>query len=173
MRFVLRHSGILLLEALAGLLALAILAGGILAILLKDQAPLQLGFLTPYLERSLNEIDPNIKVKIAETLLTWSGWERPLDLRVRNVQISDAAGHSLANLPDLSVELSVPALLVGDIAPGAIDVVAPRLVVVRTEDGRMQLGFGQSEQEVKQPLTPDLAAVLLSPRADRVICAGS
>ena len=163
MRFVLRHSGILLLEALAGLLALAILAGGILAILLKDQAPLQLGFLTPYLERSLNEIDPNIKVKIAETLLTWSGWERPLDLRVRNVQISDAAGHSLANLPDLSVELSVPALLVGDIAPGAIDVVAPRLVVVRTEDGRMQLGFGQSEQEVKQPLTPDLAAVLLQP----------
>ena len=82
MRFVLRHSGILLLEALAGLLALMILAGGILAILLKDQAPLQLGFLTPYLERSLNEIDPNIKVKIAETLLTWSGWERPLDLRV-------------------------------------------------------------------------------------------
>ena len=163
MRFVLRHSGILLLEALAGLLALAILAGGILAILLKDQAPLQLGFLTPYLERSLNEIDPNIKVKIAETLLTWSGWERPLDLRVRNVQISDAAGHSLANLPDLSVELSVPALLGGDIAPGAIDVVAPRLVVVRTEDGRMQLGFGQSEQEVKQPLTPDLAAVLLQP----------
>ena len=163
MRFVLRHSGILLLEALAGLLALTILAGGILAILLKDQAPLQLGFLTPYLERSLNEIDPNIKVKIAETLLTWSGWERPLDLRVRNVQISDAAGHSLANLPDLSVELSVPALLVGDIAPGAIDVVAPRLVVVRTEEGRLQLGFGQSEQEVKQPLTPDLAAVLLQP----------
>ena len=57
-------------------LARVLKPGGVLAILLKGEAPLQLAFLTPYLEHSLNEIDPNVKVKIAETLLTWSGWER-------------------------------------------------------------------------------------------------
>lgn len=163
MRIVLRHTGILLLEVLAGLLALVILAGGILAIQLKDEAPLQLSFLTPYLEQGLNRVDPNIKVKIGETLLTWSGWERPLDLRARNVQVSDAEGHSLATVPDLSLALSVPALLLGEIAPAAIEVVGPHLVVVRTAEGRLQLGFGDSEEEAAQPLAPDLATVLLQP----------
>ena len=167
MRIVLRHTGILLLELLAGLLAVVILAGGVLAVLLKGEAPLQLAFLTPYLEQGLNEIDPNIKLKIGETLLTWSGWEHPLDLRARNVQVSDTGGHSLATLPDISLELSVPALLMGEIAPGAIEVVGPKLIVVRTAEGRLQLGFGASEQEAAQPLAPDLAAVLLQPASGR------
>lgn len=167
MRIVLRHTTILLLEVLAGVLALAIVAGGILAVRLKDEAPLQLSFLTPYLERGLNEVDPNIRVKIGETLLTWSGWENPLDLRARNVQVSDAEGHGLATLPDLSIALSVPALLLGEIAPSAIEVVGPRLVVVRTAEGRLQLGFGESEQEAAQPLATDLAAVLLQPARGR------
>lgn len=167
MRIVFRHTTILLLEILAGALALVIIAGGLLAIRLKDEAPLQLSFLTPYLEQGLNELDPNIKVKIGETLLTWSGWESPLDLRARNVQVSDGAGHRLATLPDISVSLSVPALLFGDIAPSAIEVVGPRLVVVRTAEGRLQLGFGESEGEAADPLAPDLAMALLQPARGR------
>jgi uncharacterized protein YhdP len=164
MRKMFRHTAILLLEVLAGLLAVAIIGGGILAVRLdEDDAPLRLAFLTPYLERGLNEVNPNIKVKVGETVLTWSDWRSPLDLRARNVQVSDATGHSLAILPDIAVSLSVPALFWGEIAPSAIEVVGPRLVVVRTQEGRLRLGFGESEEQPADPLTPDLALALLQP----------
>ena len=133
MRIVLRHTAVLVIEVLAGLLAVAILAGGLLAVRLKDQAPLQLSFLTPYLERALNDLDPDLQVKIGETLLTWSGWEHPLDLRARNVQVRDAQGNGLATLPDIALSLSVSALAQGEIAPAAIEVAGPRLIVVLTE----------------------------------------
>jgi hypothetical protein len=78
MRIVIRHTAILLLEVLAGLLAVVIIAGGVVAVRLQEQAPLQLSFLTPYLEQSLNQIDPNIRVRIGNTLLTWPAraWRR-------------------------------------------------------------------------------------------------
>jgi uncharacterized protein involved in outer membrane biogenesis len=167
MRIVFRHAAILLLEVLAGLLAVVIIAGGVLAVRLKDEAPFRVSFLTPYLERGLNELDPNIKVKIAETVLTWSGWESPLDLHARNVQVQDAEGNGLAQLPDIAVSLSVPALLVGEIAPSAIEVSGPRLIVVRTAEGSLQLGFGETEEQEIDPFTPDLAMVLLQPAKDR------
>ena len=167
MRIVFRHAAILLLEVLAGLLAVVIIAGGVLAVRLKDEAPFRVSFLTPYLERGLNELDPNIKVKIAETVLTWSGWESPLDLHARNVQVQDAEGNGLAQLPDIAVSLSVPALLVGEIAPSAIEVSGPRLIVVRTAEGSLQLGFGETEEQEIDPFTPDLALVLLQPAKDR------
>ena len=167
MRIVLRHTGILALEVLAGLLAVVIIAGGVLAVRLKEEAPLQLSFLTPYLEQGLNNLDPNLKVKIGETQLTWSGWQRPLDLRARNVQIHDAEGHGLATLPDIAIALSASALLKGEIAPAAIEVAGPRLIVVRTAEGRLQLGFGESEEEAAQPMATDLAAVLLQPARGR------
>ncbi len=167
MRIVFRHTTILLLEVLAGLLAFIIIAGGILAMRLKDEAPLRLSFLTPYLEQGLNELDPNIKIKISETLLTWSGWQDPIDLRARNVQVRDATGRSLATLPDIAISLSVPALLLGQIAPSAIEVAGPRLLVVRTAEGRLQLGFGENEQEASDPLASDLAVVLMQPAQQR------
>ncbi|HXV23780.1 MAG TPA: AsmA-like C-terminal domain-containing protein [Alphaproteobacteria bacterium] len=167
MRIVLRHTTILLLEVLAGLLAIIIIAGGILAVRLKDEAPLRLSILTPYLEQGLNELDPNIKVKINETLLTWSGWQDPIDLRARNVQVRDATGRSLATLPDIAISLSVPALLLGQIAPSAIEVVGPRLVVVRTAEGGLQLGFGESDQEATDPFASDLAILLMQPAHER------
>jgi uncharacterized protein YhdP len=163
MGVVFRHTAILLLEVLAGLLAILIIAGGVVAVRLQENAPLQLSFLTPYLEQSLNRIDPNIRVKIGNTLLTWSGWKGPLDLRARNVQVSDAAGQGVATLPDISVSLSLPALLVGEIAPSAIEVVGPDLIVVRTEEGRLQLGFGESEQDAAEPFARDVALLLLRP----------
>jgi hypothetical protein len=166
MRIVIRHTAILLLEVLAGLLAVIIIAGGVVAVRLQEQAPLQLSFLTPYLEQSLNQIDPNIRVRIGNTLLTWSGWKGPLDLRARDVQVSDAAGQGVATLPDISVSLSLRALLIGEIAPSAIEVVGPRLIMVRTEEGRLQLGFGESEEDAAKPLAPDVALVLLKPADD-------
>ena len=167
MRFVVRHTAVLVLEALAGLLAVAILAGGFLAVRLQGEEPLQLAFLTPYLEQALNDIDPEIKVAIGESLLSWSGWEHPLDLRARQVTVKDAEGHILATLPDLAVDLSWKALLLGDIAPDSIEVARPRLVVVRTPEGRLQLGFGETEAEAAAPFSRDVLQALLSPAKSR------
>ena len=55
------------------------------------------------LAHHLNELHPDIKVKIAETVLTWSGWDSPLDLHARNVQVQDAEGNGLAVLPNIAV----------------------------------------------------------------------
>jgi hypothetical protein len=124
----------------------AVLAAGLLLVVafgvwrLSQDEPLRLGFLTPYLEEALQLPDESLSIAIGETLITWAGWHRTFDLTARDVRVLDAEGQEVAEVPAISLTMSVRALLQGLIAPTAIEIFQPKILLLREADGHFHFG---------------------------------
>ena len=123
--------------------------------------------MTPYVRDALTLGGAgDIGVDLADTILTWAGPQRGLEIRALDVRFADSDGVEVARIPELSLGLKARALLLGQIVPSTIEVIAPRVRLVRAEDGSMDLGVGNgglAENRLVQRLTREL---LLPPDAD-------
>ena len=137
---IVRSSKFLLLFLAATLLGAALFA--VVAVWQLSRGPVSLAFLTPYIEESLSDGPEGVQVRLHDTVLTWAGLERTLDLRAIGLQIVDSDGEVAASVPELSVQFSLRALLRGLIAPTGLELFGPRLRVARTIDGEIVVGVG-------------------------------
>jgi hypothetical protein len=156
----LRRSTRILVEVVLGLLAAAVLLIGVTVWRLSE-GPLHVDFLTPYLERALTGGEKAPSVEIGETVLTWTDWARTLDLRARAVRLRDANDFTIATLPDVSVNLSLRALVQGVVAPTEIEITGARVTLVRWADGSFDFGLDKTEAETAEPAAPDDLSVLV------------
>jgi len=109
--------------------------------------PVSIGFLTPYMQQALDDIHQGaFDVTVGDTILTWAGWERTLDIRVVDVQAKLPSGELIASVPEVSISLSAEALLKGAVAPRSIEFFGPSLKIQRHADGRLALGFEGADQ---------------------------
>ncbi len=100
-----------------------------------QKGPVSLSFLTPYVERALNSGHRNFRLAIEDTTLTWAGWDRAIELRVKNVRAIGENGAAQARIPELSMSLSGRALIHGKLAPKFIELLGPEIRVRRETDG--------------------------------------
>ena len=135
------------LEILGALLAGIALLVAFLAWRLIYEGPIHMAFLAPYVEQSIAEAQRDFKVEIEDTVLTWAGWPRGLDLRAINLHVKDRRERDLAVLPEVSFTLSARAMLRGLVAPSKVEVIAPDLSLRRRADGVMMFGLQELEQE--------------------------
>lgn len=138
----LRHSALIVLEVAAGVLGMAAVGGGILAWRLQ-QGPLEVEWLTPYVEQAINR-DAPVRVDVARTVLSWPGFGAPIEVRAVDLTAFGQSGGAIASVPELSIAFSLPALLQARIAPTRIEVVEPMLAAVRTEEGEFRLDIRDS-----------------------------
>ena len=138
-----RRTTKIFLEFLAGLVA-----GGVIMLIAGAwwlwSGPVPLTFLTPYIEQALSPSDSTIAVEIEETELQWAGWKRAANLRVSNVRVLDLERRVIAELPEVSLGLSLRALMGARIAPTYFEIVRPSVSVVRNTDGGFAIGFAKS-----------------------------
>ncbi len=136
-----RRTSILCLEVLIGIVAVVgiLLVGTAWRI---SQGPVSLKFLLPYADELLNSETSQVRVHVDDVFLTWAGWERALDLRAEGLDFSDADGARLARIREVSLSLSFRALLEGVVAPTSLEIIRPRILLVRAETGDIRLGFG-------------------------------
>lgn len=133
----------------------------IIALLIAWQlhkGPVSLSFLTPYVEQTLNSGHRNFKLAIDDTTLTWAGWDRTVELRVKNVRAIGENGAAQARIPELSMSLSGRALLRGTLAPKFIELLGPEIRVRRRADGE----FGVEVLSEKGAEGSEFATGLLS-----------
>lgn len=158
-----RRASIVLLELTAALVAgLAILAG--IAVWQLSAGPISLAFLTPYIERALSPADGRFRVKIHDTVLTWAGWRRPVDVRARGVQIyAVGEGTPLATLPQVSIGLSGPALFRGMVAPTSLEIIRPSVHLTWAADGHFELGLSDRPGGDETAIQGLLAGLLAPP----------
>ena len=135
------RTGRIFLEVVAAIVAGIAVLTAIAAWWLSSK-PLSLDFLTPSIERALSAADGSFSVSLERTVLTWGGWSRTLDVRAQGVRAIGAADGEFALIPEISVSLSTRALLQGRIAPTHLEVITPRIRLVRDRNGDIQLGFG-------------------------------
>ncbi len=162
-----RHLSLWILEFFAGLLA-ALTIFAIAGAWWLSSGPVSLAFLTPYIEEALTPPDSAITVEIEDTVILWAGWDRTVDVRVDNVRLLDSDRRIVAAMPQVSLGFSPQAMLRGLIAPTYIELLRPRLFLVRETDGRLVIGLerdleGESGETAREDiLLPGLIAELLS-----------
>jgi hypothetical protein len=107
-----------------------------------SKGPISLGFLTEYLERAVNAGHRDFKLQLGDTILTWAGWERALDIRVLDVSIFSLEGRTIGDVPEVAFSLSGSALIAGKIAPQSVEFYGPRVAIRRDRDGSIDIGLG-------------------------------
>jgi len=135
---IIRSSKILLVFIATILLGITMLT--IVAIWQLNRGPVKLSFLTPYIEDSLSTRENDFTVNLEETYIFWDGRKRTLDLRITGLVILDGGGKVAVNLPELSVQLSLRAMLSGVIAPTQLVLISPSLKVIKTLEEKIFLG---------------------------------
>ena len=128
------------LRALGLLLTGAVCAVGVVAWQLAH-GPIDLAFLVPYLERALSRAD-SVVARIAGAELAWDSHAHEIELRARDVHLLGPTGETVASLPVVAVHIDGEALLEGVLAPRRIDLIGPRLRLLRTTGG-VHLGVGE------------------------------
>ncbi|MBT5110535.1 MAG: hypothetical protein HOM25_17790 [Rhodospirillaceae bacterium] len=154
-----RRTFVFILEILAGLVA----GGAILALVCVwwlSSGPVQLTFLTPYIERALSPEGGTLSVEIEDTRLVWAGWARAVDIRVKNVRLLDFEREELAVLPQVAVGLSLTALMRGIVAPTSLEIIAPKVTGIRTEDSHLIFGFSSNDPTQRSPETAMFSRLL-------------
>lgn len=151
------------------MLAGALVLTGLAAWRLSQDEPIRLTFLTPYLEEALTPKDGSFKVAIDDTVLSWGGWERTLDLRATQVRVIEQDGRTIAAIPGLSLTLSLRALLIHQlVAPTAIEIFEPRIFLIRDESGQFRFVHAAQDDPSRagdetSPVLERLLATLLAP----------
>ncbi|WP_189049519.1 DUF3971 domain-containing protein [Aliidongia dinghuensis] len=129
-------------EFVGGLVALALLTVGLLALRLQ-WGPLELGFLKPELVAWLNTRSDPLAVEIDRTSLAWSAGRSTAELVASGVRVTDPAGITVVSLPKLSVTVALRGLLAGRVEPTRIALIGPELKVLRTPQGAIGVDLGQ------------------------------
>jgi hypothetical protein len=120
-----------------------------------SSGPISLAFLSPYFESTLATFHKSSRIRLDDTILTWAGWERTLDIRVINVRVLGENDTLIASIPELSLSFSAKALIRGMIAPKTIEMFRPSLKVIRHQNGSLEVGFnteGANSDEFLQQL---------------------
>ncbi|WP_374443945.1 DUF3971 domain-containing protein [Stella sp.] len=144
-----RRSARILLEILGALVAGATIAVALVAWRLSA-GPISLEFLTPYLEEALSEPDGR-RIEIGQTVVVWRGWEANPELRAETVVARAPDGRIVATVPALAIAMSLESLLRGVLAPARVELVEPRVHLVREADGRIRTDIGGPDDRPGDP----------------------
>lgn len=139
-QLIVRSSRVLVLFFAAALVGLAMFSG--ILVFQLSRGPISLNFLTPLVEEALNSSAGATHVRLHDTVLSWEGEERALDIRATGLQFLDSAERVRATIPEMSVKFSVRALLRGLIAPTRLELFGPRVTIIRAPSGEVSIDFG-------------------------------
>ncbi|MDA1088732.1 MAG: DUF3971 domain-containing protein [Proteobacteria bacterium] len=114
-----------------------------------SSGPISLGFLSAHIQNAINAGQQNFQLTMKDTILTWAGWDRTLDIRVLEVKVLRPDGSLVGSVPEVSFSLSGQALISGLLAPRSIELFGPRLRVSRGLGGDIGIGFMDTEAQSK------------------------
>ncbi len=106
-----------LLKAVIGLLALLLLGFGALSIRLH-QGPISLSAWSDQIQRSVESLSPDIRLKIENPELAWGDWRKPFVVRAKEVKVEHKGGDSLKiQVPEVTLTFRLTHLLIGRFTP--------------------------------------------------------
>jgi len=140
-----RRSLLISLEVFAGLfvvcsMALALAYGRL------NKGPVSLSSLVPVMEEAINRELVDLEVQIDDAIIQRDTQGPGVNFRLRNIRLVDNQGAVVARAPLAAVGLSGRALLRGQIAPGSVDFIGPRLLLFYNADQGLSLSFSRDAE---------------------------
>ncbi len=143
-----RGTGRLLHRLAAVAMAVAVLVAVLSMALVwrLSQGPLEVTWLIARIEAMANIEGSPTRLTVGSAALTWEGFqhglERPLDLRLTNVAVTDDAGRRRMEIPRADLSISIRGLLLGRVLPRSVEVDGARLTLMRASDGTVSMDLG-------------------------------
>ncbi|MBT5040385.1 MAG: hypothetical protein HOM52_17910 [Rhodospirillaceae bacterium] len=131
-----------------------------------SSGPISIGFLSPYIEEAFESEDLSYRLEFEDTILTWAGWNRSLDILITDAHAVGPEGEVLASVPKISLGLSALSLLKGQIAPTSVELLHPEVHLVRNLDGGLEFAFGSEFEEPDETVNELIADFLAAPGTD-------
>lgn len=110
------------------------------------QGPVELDWLTPYVETAIRQSGVGVKVALSGVRIGIDRSSHQLDLRARNVRLALPDGKPLLRFPEMATRFGLGDLLHGRFAPAQVVVEAPVLHLVRSANGAISAEVGGDEQ---------------------------
>ena len=141
--------------ALTLVVVVAILAVGLAWRL--SMGPIDVGWVAARAEALVNESDGPTRMAIGGAQLGWDGFRHgvgnPLELRLSHVVVSDRADHRLLDIPSAHLTVSFIALLQGRLVPRSLEMIGPKLRIIRGMNGAFSLDLGSLNEMTDAPPT--------------------
>lgn len=160
-----RAGGRLLSRVLRALMLLVIVAGiGVTALAWRlREGPVSLDAATDVVRALLAQeagaVAPGATVELAGVSLAWAGWHAgeplPVVLRVEGLRLLDAGGVQRAAIPSLEAWVSVPRLLIGQVAPTRVVLHGPHAMLRRGGESGITLDVGVPAQDAPAGPAPE------------------
>ena len=120
---------------------------GLIAIVLGygrlARGPLSLPTLVPTIETAINDQLTDMRVKIDDAVLQRSAEGPGILFRLRNIRLIDKDGSIVAQAPLAAIGMSGSALLKGQLAPGSVDFIGPRVLLFYSDDQGLSMTFSR------------------------------
>ncbi len=124
-----------------------ILVVGMVAIVLGygrlGRGPISLTSLVPTIEAAINGELTDLHVEIDDAILQRATDGPGVLFRLRNIRLVDKDGAILAQAPLAAIGMSGSALLSGRIAPGSVDFIGPRVLLLYDSEQGLALSFAR------------------------------
>ena len=131
-----------------------------------SSGPISIAFLSPYIEEAFEAEDLSYRFEFEDTILTWAGWNKSLDILVTDARAIGPDGNILASVPEISLGLSALSLLKGHVAPTSIELLRPEVHLVRNMEGRLEFAFGSDFDQPDEAINELVADFLAAPGTD-------
>ncbi len=118
-----------------------ILMGGAYAIL--TQGPISVKFMAQPIKAAIQRELGNVNVQINDAVVQKAEYGIGIVFRLKGIKLTDQQGVTVAQAPSAAVGLSGWGLLSGRLAPGSVDFIGPKLVLVHSEKDGIRLAFSQ------------------------------
>lgn len=113
------------------------------------QGPLPLPWAAARVQQAVAGLGGDAQVSLGEIALVWEGFRagvnQPLEIRLSDILWRDAAGRSIARIPQAEVSLSLAGLLRGRLQPRSVIVSGASLRVWRGADGALAVASAAPE----------------------------
>ena len=152
-----------------------------------SRGPVDIAWVTHRLEAAVNDFGGPTKLSIGSTAVAWEGFrlgvDRPVDLRLTDIRLTDTSGERHVDIPRAEVSLSLGALLRGRLQPRAVELDDPRITLRRAEDSTVTIDLGSMTEQAEpsapnarrargDPLPELLVLLAKPPSTDRTAAAG-
>lgn len=139
-----RRTSKIALEAVGVAVATTAVLFAVLAWRLSN-GPISLPILNQVIEDAVRPDLQGGRLAVGDTELSWTPDEQQLRLRLSTVKLTGADGNLVAAVPELSFRLSVPALLIGRLAPTFVDFYGIEATIVRQPGKGISLGLASAD----------------------------
>lgn len=114
-----------------------------------SEGPVSLAFLKDTVEQRINASMPEVEVSLDNVVVMRDEKTGQPRLRLQDIKFRDRNGRLIAQAPHAAIALKGSALLRGDVVPQGLELIGTRLLIQRSADGSIGLGFGSSSAAQK------------------------